>query len=386
MPPLRFLPWFLALLMVAQAHALTEQEIQGYINDAINAGGGEVVIPPGTHLITKGLVIKDAKKLRLIGLDTERCILKLPPLAYAEVSEAASAGSTRIVCKRLQNLTPGMRLQIEAEGEMESFTQKPKPCHNANVQAVEGNVLILKEPLQFPAPAGTMIRDSRAPNLIEVRGSSDFVGIEKLTLDGGRVAGDPPVRGHAQLCGVFASSDYTYSGGPKQLVKDVIVSRCIIQHCHGRGIAFYATEGGKIKDNVIMDCTDEAIDLDHFTIKTSVRHNHAARCLVAVEMNDASHCVVSANEFMHCGTGINLWRWCKQPGLNEGNQINGNSFLNMAGNGIQISQGTANNTITDNDIVGSGKNGIIVTGGKQTIQDNRISGSGLKDVVGNAAL
>jgi parallel beta-helix repeat protein len=102
-------------------------------------------------------------------------------------------------------------------------------------------------------------------------------------------------------------------------------------------------------------------------------------------MNDASNCVVSANEFMHCGTGINLWRWCKQPGLNEGNQIKGNSFLNMAGNGIQISQGTANNTITDNDIVGSVKNGIIVTGGKQTIQDNRISGSGLKDVVGNAA-
>jgi parallel beta-helix repeat protein len=366
-------------------HALTEQEIQGYINDAIKAGGGEVVIPPGTHMITKGLVIQDAKKLRLIGLDAERCILKLPPLAYAEVSEAAPAGSTRIVCKRLQNLHADMLLQIEAEGEIDCFTQKPKPYHLAKLKAIGGLTLILHEPLKFAAPAGTLIRDPHAPNLIEVRGSSDFIGIEKLTLDGGRVESDPPVRGHAQLCGVFASGDYTYEGGPKQLVKDVIVSRCIIQHCHGRGVAFYAAEGGKIEGNVIMDCTDEAMDLDHFTIKTTVRHNHAARCLVAVEMNDASNCVVSANEFMHCGTGINLWRWCKQQGLNEGNQITGNSFLNMAGNGIQISQGTANNTITDNDIVGSGKNGIIVTGGKQTIQDNRISGSGLKDVVGNAA-
>ena len=378
MSALRSLLALLSLCLPAQA--LTEQEIQTFINDAIKAGGGEVLIPPGTHLITQGLVIKDAKKLRLVGLDAERCILKLPPLAFAEVKEATPAGSTRIVCTRLQNIPPGMRLQIEADGEIEPFTQKPRPHHLANVQAVEANVLVLKEPLQFPAPAGTLIRDSRAPNLIEVRGSSDFVSLEKLTLDGGKVEGDPPVRGHAQLCGVFASGDYTYAGGPKQWAKDIQVSRCIIQRCHGRGIAFYAAEGGKIEDNVIMDCTDEAIDLDHFTIKTLVRHNHAARCLVAVEMNDASDCVVSANEFMHCGTGINLWRWCKQPGLNEGNQITGNSFLNMAGNGIQIGEGTMNNSITDNDITGSGKNGIIVDSGQQVIEGNRISSSGLKDI------
>ena len=378
MPALRLL---LVLLFISPAaHALTEAEIQTFINEAIKAGGGEVLIPPGTHMIHKGLVIKDAKKLRLIGLDAERCVLKLPPLAFAEVKEAAPVGSTRILCTRLQNIPPGMRLQIEADGEIEPFTKKPRPYHLAIVQAVEGSVLVLQEPLKFPAPVGTMIRDSRAPNLIEVRGSSDFVGIEKLTLDGGRVEGDPPVRGHAQLCGVFASGAYTYEGGPKQLVKDIQVSRCIIQNCHGRGIAYYAAEGGKIEDNVIMDCTDEAIDLDHFTIKTVVRHNHAARCLVAVELNDASDCIISANEFMHCGTGINLWRWCKQPGLNEGNQITGNTFLQMKGNSIQIGQGTANNIFTDNDITSSGKNGIIINSGKQVIERNRISGSGLKDI------
>lgn len=372
--------FILTLLISAQARALSEPEIQTFINNAIKAGGGEVLIPPGTHLITQGLVIKDAKKLRLVGLDAERCILKLPPLAFAEVKDATPAGSTLIVCTRLQNIPPGMRLQIEADGEIEPFTQKPKPYHLAVVQAVEGTTLVLKEPLTFSAPAGTLIRDSRAPNLIEVRGTSDFVSIEKLTLDGGKVEGDPPVRGHAQLCGVFASGDYTYEGGPKQRVKDIQVSRCIIQRCHGRGIAFYAAESGKIEDNVIMDCTDEAIDLDHFTIKTLVQHNHAARCLVAVEMNDASNCVVSANEFMHCGTGINLWRWCKQPGLNEGNQITGNTFLQMQGNGIQTGEGTMNNTITDNDITGSGKYGIIVNSGQQVIEGNRISGSGQKDI------
>ena len=37
---------FLFSLVCLTAHALTEQELQGFINEAIKAGGGEVVIPP----------------------------------------------------------------------------------------------------------------------------------------------------------------------------------------------------------------------------------------------------------------------------------------------------------------------------------------------------
>ena len=67
----------LTLLLLGQpASALPEAEIQRYLDEAIKAGGGEVVIPPGVHLIERGLRLKDAKKLRIIGLDAEECVLK----------------------------------------------------------------------------------------------------------------------------------------------------------------------------------------------------------------------------------------------------------------------------------------------------------------------
>ena len=361
--------------------ALTESEIQTFINEAIKAGGGEVVIPPGVHQITKGLMVKDAVKLRIVGLDAESCVLKLPPIAFAETSVAAKAGDTRLLTKRSQGFKQGLQIQIEADGEIDSFTKKPKPYQLAVIERIEEGTLVLKEALKFGVPSATMLRDAQAPNLIEVRGKSDAVSIEKLTLDGGRVAGDPPVRGHAQLCGVFVQGPYSYEKGvtgPR--VKGVEVLRCIIQNFHGRGVALYAAEKGRVEDCTIMDTTDEAVDLDHFTISTTVRHNHLARSSVGVELNDASDCVVSANEIMDCETGINLWRWCKMPELNQGNQVTGNSFEKMRANGIQIGRDTTKNVITDNEITDSGRNGISVYGKAQTVKGNRISGSKMKDI------
>lgn len=372
----------MALSLIARpCSALTEAEIQGFINEAIKAGGGEVVIPPGTHLITKGLVIKDAKNLRLAGLDAEACVLKLPPLAFAESAAETSAGSDRISISRQQNLAPGMRLHIEAPGEIDSFTKKPKPYVLALVKAVEGGAILLKEPLKFPVPARTMIREENAPNLIEVRGTSEGVRIEKLTIDGGRTDTDPPVRGHAQLCGVFAQGPYSYEKGPTgPKVKGLTVSRCIIRNCLGRGVAFYSVEESLVEDCTIMDTNDEAVDLDHFTAKSIVRHNHIARSLVGVELNDASDCIVSANEFRHCKTGINLWRWCKMPELNKGNRIENNLFEDTAGNAVQISGETGGNSVIGNEITRSGRNGITLAGSGQIVRANTISGSKMKNI------
>ena len=80
---------------------------------------------------------------------------------------------------------------------------------------------------------------------------------------------------------------------------------------------------------------------------------------------------------------ISLWRFCKQPGLNEGHQITGNTFERMKGNGVQIGKDTANNTVADNEIIDSGRNGISVAGSKQVVKGNKISGSKLKDIAVN---
>ncbi len=371
----------LCLLSLAHAHALTEKEIQRFIDEAIQAGGGEVIIPPGVHLITRGLVIKDAKNLRLIGLDADTCVLKLPPLAFAQAAADITAGSDRILTTAMQHIAPGMRLHIEADGEIDAFTKKPKPYVLAVVKAIDGQTLVLQQPLNFAVPAKTFIRHEDAPNLIEVRGASDGVRIEKLTLDGGKAAGDPPVRGHAQLCGVFVQSLYSYEKGPTgPKAKGIAVARCIIQNCFGRGAAFYSVDEPLVEDCTFMDTNDEAVDLDHFTTRAIVRHNHISRCAVGVELNDANDCAVTANEIRHCGIGINLWRWCKQPGLNEGNRIENNLIQDTTGNAIQIATGTAKNSLIENEILRSGRNGITLAGTDQLLRGNKISKSHLKDI------
>jgi hypothetical protein len=371
---------FFAALQSAQA--LPEAELQRYIDEAIKAGGGEVLIPPGVHLIEHGLIVKDAKKLRIIGLDAEETVLKLPPVAYAIATGTTTAGSTSIPVSSQRGFKPGMRLKIEADGELDSFTKKPRPYHLAIVKSVEKNTLQLDAPLKFSVPDGTMIRHEDAPNLIEIRGDSENVRIEKLTLDGGRAEGDPPIRGHAQLCAIFASGKYDYEKGPTgPKVRKLSISRCFIQNCHGRGIALYSVESAEIDGCTIRDTADEAIDFDHFTVKSVATHNHITRSLIGVELNDATDCLVAGNEFLACGTGINLWRWCKQPGLNEGNLIVKNTFERTKGNAIQIATGTRNNTVAQNEITASGKNGIILSGESQIIKANKITSSAMKPIV-----
>jgi hypothetical protein len=376
------LRFFAFLLISTPVLALTADELQTFIDEASKSEkGSEVVIPPGRHVLEHSLVIQKAKKLRIVGLDAETTILQLPPLAFAEVAEVAQAGDQLIRVKRHQSFKPGMRLHIEADGAVDSFTKKPKPYHLATVARLEGNTIHLVKPLDFPAPAGTLIRDPDAPNIFEIRGAVEDVQISKLTLDGGRVEGDPPVRGHVQLCGIFAQGPYSYEKGPTgPLIKGLHIERCFIQNCHGRGIALYACEDALIENCTIRDTTDEAIDFDHFTTGSIARHNHIARSLVGVEMNDAIGCTVEQNDFLTCQTGINLWRWCKQPGLNEKNVIRGNQFDQTRGNAIQIASGTAQNSILENEITASGKNGLILNGEGQIVKGNRISGSGMKDI------
>ena len=71
-PGFRFLPLF-ALLACAHAEP---PPIQSWIDEAIKQGGGVVTIPPGEHELTQPLLLKDARKLALRGMDKEECLLK----------------------------------------------------------------------------------------------------------------------------------------------------------------------------------------------------------------------------------------------------------------------------------------------------------------------
>lgn len=89
----------LALLCLAYSQAQAEAPpIQQWIDEAIQAGGGIVTIPEGVHVLSKGLVIKDAKKLAIRGVNKERCVLKLTlpanPSEHAALIEVTGASET----------------------------------------------------------------------------------------------------------------------------------------------------------------------------------------------------------------------------------------------------------------------------------------------------
>jgi len=70
--------WFIlaALCFVANGHA-DSLPIQQWIREAIQSGGGTVTIPEGVHELTSPLIIEDAQKLAIRGMNKERCLLKL---------------------------------------------------------------------------------------------------------------------------------------------------------------------------------------------------------------------------------------------------------------------------------------------------------------------
>ena len=64
------------LTTALQAEGFTRADLQKFIDDAVTAGGGQVILPPGTHTLDGPLVLKNTTKLRLVGLDAEDTFLE----------------------------------------------------------------------------------------------------------------------------------------------------------------------------------------------------------------------------------------------------------------------------------------------------------------------
>ncbi len=77
------LVWTAVLLGQTSPHLQAQAPIQEWIDQAIQAGGGVVTIPPGEHELTRGLLVRGAKKLALRGMERERCVLRLADSADA---------------------------------------------------------------------------------------------------------------------------------------------------------------------------------------------------------------------------------------------------------------------------------------------------------------
>ena len=102
--------------MLTSAHALTSAELQQFIDDAVKSKeGSEVVIPPGRHVLDKPLVVRDAKKMRLTGLDAETTVL-MAAEGIQHVLELRGDCEQVWICKLTMD---GAGLLAEKSGEMQ---------------------------------------------------------------------------------------------------------------------------------------------------------------------------------------------------------------------------------------------------------------------------
>ncbi len=282
---------FCALLLLFStalqtAQALPEAELQRYIDEAIKAGGGEVVIPPGVHLIECGLMVKDAKKLRIVGLEAEETVLK--------------AASDKIT-------------------------------------------------------------------LISLMGSCENVRIEKLSFEGGvfgvwrRVPEEAQIKGDPKLIGFT-------------------IMRCFFQHQHSNAVLLGAAEQTTVEDCSFSDINSVSLMFGGGSAEGIVRHNHFIRCRTAVALLGTRKISVVANEISHCSTGVSIG--CSSSGVTGlQNVVLSNAMDHCKEAAVAIHDKTRQNSVLQNDITNSGKNGIILSGEAQILKSNKITGSGMKDIL-----
>ena len=278
----------LILLFAAfqSALALPEAELQHYIDEAIKAGGGEVVIPPGVHLIERGLRVKDAKKLRIIGLDAEETVLK----------------------------------------------------------AASDNIA-----------------------LISLMGSCENVRIEKLTFEGGEWGIWKRVPEEAKT-----------KGDPK-LVR-LAITRCFFQHQHSNAVELSTADLATVEDCTFSDIESMSLMIGEGSAEGIVRHNHFTRCRTAVALLGTTKISVEANEISHCATGVSIG--CSSRGVvGLKNLVSSNAMDHCAEAAVAIHDKTQQNSLLQNDITNSGKNGIVLSGEGQIVKGNKITGSGMKAIV-----
>lgn len=112
------------------ALALEEGDLQKFLDDALRAGGGEVVIPPGEYVIHKGLTVVDARKLKLVGMDRERTVLRLGK--DADVLLALKGACEEVVVRNLTfdgaGAGRGWALRVKPEGERKAQRVKMEGC------------------------------------------------------------------------------------------------------------------------------------------------------------------------------------------------------------------------------------------------------------------
>jgi hypothetical protein len=242
----------LLLFAVSPALALTEAEIQRFIDDAIKAGGGEVAIPPGVHLIERGLMVKDAKKLRIIGLDAEASVLRAAPKA---VSLLVLQGACEEV--RIEKLT--------FDGGQDAVSESAEPDLMNRLSKVRVGRCFFQDQRR-----SAVLLPKASVEMLEIEGCTfrDIAG--KAVVFGERAAGCSITHNHLTRCLVGIQ----FAGSQRCLVASNEISACDTGVLITAATEVESAEQGNVVALNSFEGTREcAVKLNSRTLKNSVLQN-----------------------------------------------------------------------------------------------------------------
>lgn len=327
--------------------------------ERLRANGGTLVIGPGRWIVRRTLFPPKDSVLR----GEDGAVLALP--APNSTASAAEAGTSELVLTGAHEFLGETKVQILPPADGQTFADGSKTLELRPLARVDGQTLVLAEPLPVAVPAGSRVGYPHKLLWLDKEGR---ITIEGLAFEGGR---DPtiPMPGHSQRCAIWASAPFGFEEkrlGPPG--SGVVVRRCRFSDWYGRGVAFYNHVDGVVEDCRFERISDEAIDLDHFVERFRIAGNQLADVLWGIVLNDASRNVVEENHIAGCDIGIWSWQYALTPrqGINEENVIRGNTILGARDKAILIDKSCVRYVIQGNEHEGA----LVVVEAENTVGPN----------------
>lgn len=314
--------------------------------DQLRKSGGTIILGPGRYTIRRSIILPRNVVLR----GEAEAVLALPsPVLTAE---PAAVGAQELTVRDARDFAGNIFLQILPPAGHEFFadgvTQK---LDLQRVSGVEGQKLLLVDPLLVDLPAGSRV--GYPLKILQVH-KDGLATIENLTFEGGRIE-SIPMPGHSQRCAIWSSSPFGYGEellGPPG--RGLVVRHCRFSDWYGRAVALYNQADGLVEGCLFERIGDEAIDLDHYVEGFRIVGNEVRDAVFGIVLNDASRNVVEYNRIEDVEIGIFCWPYDEviAPGWNEENVIRHNSVRGARQAPIRIDRKCLRYTIEHNWVEG----------------------------------
>jgi hypothetical protein len=318
-----------------------DKVIQAALGHVARLGGGTVRLLPGTYTLRHPVVLPS--RVRLVGSGADTIITKIPSRTV-DLADDSDWYDREITLKDANGFKVGDGVVLRATNSDRGGALVIK----RTLVARSGNRFKLDSGLRENLWLSGKPTCSAMFPLLTSEQTADVV-VENLTLDGDRANNERLDGNYAGCVFLQDCNRFTFRG---------VTAR----HYHGDGISFQVCH-----DVVVEDC-----------------HCHDNADLGVHPGSGSQRPLIRGNRLERNSIGL-FWCWGVRYGLAEKNRIEGNRDY-----GVSIGHHDTDNVIRDNDILGSGKVGILFRDesrgkdfwpNRNRVESNRVTDSGGEDGV-----